>query len=57
MSLTELLLLSIPAPLVAFKLTTLSLAAVWASRAVFEHRALSLVVRSHGQPAPGRSGA
>ncbi len=39
MSLTEILLLTMPALLVAFKLAALCLAAVLAARAVFEHEA------------------
>ncbi len=52
MSLTEILLLSVPAVLVAFKLAALSLAAVWAARAVFEHNAPLPVVHRDGQRTP-----
>ena len=54
MNLTEMLLLTMPAVVVAIKLAALSLAAVWAVRAVFEPRALLPVVHRHGQRTPVR---
>ncbi len=55
MSLTEILLLTMPAVLVAFKLGALCLAAVLAARAIFGHKAPSPVVYRNRQRTPAES--
>ena len=55
MNLTEMLLLMVPAVLVAFKLAALSLAATWALRAIFEDRALLPMPHRRVPQTQGRS--